>query len=258
VANGSPPVTSAGHRLSLCLGFLLASVCAIAWAAEKDLARGIELLMPGTFHGNEVSAESGEKWLALVSVYGPEDTRLIEVSIKVKAVPDMGDKDGEPTGKEVSVEPPQNARFFVRGDKRLKVGPVDTFILDGEELSPEKPFAFRSSNGTEYTLGFQCPEDVQFDDQGFATCVLVLEGAGKTQELEAASLWRSPEGQLSAASDAELRVLWAGDIDGDGKLDLLVDLTNHYNISAPTLFLSTAAKKGELAGRVARFVSYGC
>jgi hypothetical protein len=258
MTSGSQPVTSANRKLSLCLSLLLVSACAMAWAAETATEHPVELLMPGTFHGNEVSAEFGEKWLALVSENGSKDTRLIEVSLKVKAVPDMDDKEGEATGKEVSVEPPQNVRFFVRGDKRFKAGTVETFVLDGEELSPEKAFVFRSSDGTEYKLSFQCPEPVQFDDHGFGTCMLILEGAGETQELKAVSLWRSPEGKLLVASDAALRVIWAGDIDGDGKLDLLVDLTNHYNVSAPTLFLSTAATKGDLVGRVASFVSYGC
>jgi hypothetical protein len=52
-------------------------------------------------------------------------------------------------------------------------------------------------------------------------------------------------------------VIWAGDIDGDGRLDMILNLTNHYNIWMPTLFLSTAARKGDMVGPVAQFVSYG-
>ena len=51
---------------------------------------------------------------------------------------------------------------------------------------------------------------------------------------------------------------FAGDLDGDGKLDLLIDTTHHYNLSEPTLFLSSQAKDGELVHNVASFRTTGC
>ena len=53
-------------------------------------------------------------------------------------------------------------------------------------------------------------------------------------------------------------ILWAGDIDRDGRLDLLIDMSNHYNVSAPTLFLSSHAGKGQLVARVASLGLSGC
>ena len=46
---------------------------------------------------------------------------------------------------------------------------------------------------------------------------------------------------MSLNHDASPRLLFAGDIDRDGKLDLIVDTTDHYNKSRPTLFLSSPA-----------------
>jgi hypothetical protein len=48
-------------------------------------------------------------------------------------------------------------------------------------------------------------------------------------------------------------LLWAGDLDGDGKLDLLVDLSGTGITSSVTLFLSTLAKGGDLVGEAGRF-----
>ena len=53
-------------------------------------------------------------------------------------------------------------------------------------------------------------------------------------------------------------VMWAGDLDGDDKLDLLLDLTHHYNLSEITLFLSSHASEGELVKKVAVFSTVGC
>jgi hypothetical protein len=58
--------------------------------------------------------------------------------------------------------------------------------------------------------------------------------------------------------DATPALLFAGDLDRDGVLDLLLDTTDHYNLSRPTLFLSSQAGTGELLREVARFVAVGC
>ena len=54
------------------------------------------------------------------------------------------------------------------------------------------------------------------------------------------------------------RVQWAGDLDGDGIYDYLIDMHTHYNVSEPTLFLSTYAQDGEVVGVVAVFRTVGC
>jgi hypothetical protein len=47
---------------------------------------------------------------------------------------------------------------------------------------------------------------------------------------------------------------WAGDLDGDGKLDLIMNLSSRYGEdAAATLFLSSAAKPGEMVGMAAGF-----
>ncbi|NIQ12133.1 MAG: hypothetical protein GWO23_21940 [Gammaproteobacteria bacterium] len=65
-------------------------------------------------------------------------------------------------------------------------------------------------------------------------------------------------GKQSIASEAFPQVLWAGDLDRDGKLDILLDLTDHYNVSAPTLLLSSMAAANELVQPVAEFRTTGC
>ena len=45
----------------------------------------------------------------------------------------------------------------------------------------------------------------------------------------------------SLGDDASPTLLFAGDLDRDGKLDLIFDTTDHYNVRRPTLFLSSQA-----------------
>ncbi len=58
--------------------------------------------------------------------------------------------------------------------------------------------------------------------------------------------------------DAGWSLIWAGDLDGDGKLDLYVNVTQHYNVSERKLFLSSQAQKGQLVKEIAEFVTTGC
>jgi hypothetical protein len=59
-------------------------------------------------------------------------------------------------------------------------------------------------------------------------------------------------------TDATPRLVWAGDLDRDSKLDLLFDATYHYNVTHLVLYLSSAAKEGELVGKVAEWKTTGC
>ena len=52
-------------------------------------------------------------------------------------------------------------------------------------------------------------------------------------------------------------LVWAGDLDRDGKLDLIADLSAFYMDTDLALFLSSAAKEGELVGLVARWKARG-
>ena len=67
------------------------------------------------------------------------------------------------------------------------------------------------------------------------------------------------DGKLeSVGNDAPVRILWAGDLDRDRRLDLLLDLSDHYNLAQPTLFLSADAPKGSIVIAVAKHRSTGC
>jgi len=62
---------------------------------------------------------------------------------------------------------------------------------------------------------------------------------------------------VATENDNAVELRWAGDLDGDGKVDLLFE-DRGYNWSSLRLFLSTAAKPGQILGEVAQFYQTGC
>lgn len=57
--------------------------------------------------------------------------------------------------------------------------------------------------------------------------------------------------------DRTMRIRWAGDVDGDGKLDLVTE-ENVEGTVVLHLFLSSAARAGALVGEAAQLSYGGC
>lgn len=55
-----------------------------------------------------------------------------------------------------------------------------------------------------------------------------------------------------------VELLWAGDLDGDGKLDLLLQVPSHEAATIYRLFLSSAAKGDDLLDWIAEQLNAGC
>ncbi|MEM7512736.1 MAG: hypothetical protein AAF388_17515, partial [Bacteroidota bacterium] len=63
---------------------------------------------------------------------------------------------------------------------------------------------------------------------------------------------------IEQLEETRVEILWSGDIDRDGELDLLINTSHHYNLYLPTLYLSSRAEKGKLLRRMASFRATGC
>jgi hypothetical protein len=66
-------------------------------------------------------------------------------------------------------------------------------------------------------------------------------------------LYSAPEN----ADEPAWEILWAGDLDGDGKLDLCLQLGADSSVSERILFVSTKATSGQLVGEFAVFATKG-
>ena len=209
----------------------------------------IQLLQVGAFHGDEVSAESGEVWLGLYST--PDGYMLIPSTITVETVYDpFVDNAGEKTGKVVSAEGQTRPLFLIKGLNAPERESIRTLSTEQTVLSPGKSLNLGLGDENESHLTVYGEGEV--GPNGFTSLEnysLELSNGQVSQELLAYS---STDGAIPS-------LLWAGDLDGDNRLDLVINATPHYVVSsAPMLLLSSMAKDGNLVQKVAIFIATGC
>jgi hypothetical protein len=201
------------------------------------------LIEPGTFHAGEVSDSDAGPWLGLF----PEGERYAwrDAIVDLKAVRDDAvDSAGQRTGREVSVRGGVSPVFLVRGGEDLRVATVDGY----RELELR---ALHNGDQLKLTLGNQeflvrVANPRRHGDADMAGSSLELVSNGVTQ-----LLYSAPEN----ASEPAWEILWAGDLDGDGKLDLYLQLGTDASSSDRILFVSTKASSGQLVGQFAVFVT---
>ncbi len=236
------------------------SLIAILAAAQCIVAEDtVQILTTGLHHGDEVTAESGPDWWGIF----PEGDgfTLQSAPVTITIVEDgLVDDKGEATGKLVKV--PQEAKpiLLVRGIGELKEGRI--WAVNTESLPrmlypgqievirlddhPNRNTLYLAALG-EVRDEADCREVGIFNYQ-----IKIFNDSDQNRKRQV--VLTIPELQ----ADATPRLVWAGDLDRDGKLDLLFDATYHYNVSLLVLYLSSAAKEGELVGRVAEWKTTGC
>ena len=240
-----PMASMARVALVLALGGPLQA----AWASE--------LLLPGAYHADEVRAVTGDQWLGVV-VGDDGAHRLEPVALMVQRVFDpVLDAEGEQTGKKVSAVGHQRILFLVNDIPGLSPQPVVT-AAENAYLPPNQPVAIDLGGEMPASLTLSCAEPQAQGPYVGAPCELVLQYRGHRSVLyETTATFENGE-FAGTGSDAHLRLIWAGDLNGDAAPDLLLDLTDHYNVQQPTLLLSPASAPGEAPRKVAAHYSVGC
>ncbi len=256
-------------RLAKCLAVKYALlVCAVGIGLAQAAGSQPHAIQPlGSFHQGEAVARNGERWLALWTRNDGSGSRLADVRVSVARVEDpLIDAVGQKTGEEVSV--PANGRetpmMLLRG-KGLNPGDVIAAQVEDRSADGLPAFTFRLG-GLESRLETRCtphpaPAHEENGDTEHAQCRIELI-AGKTrQTVLTMSASRSAGATVAPwmlGDDAAPHVLFAGDLDRDGQLDLLLETSDHYNLSRPTLFLSSSARRSELLRRVSEHHAVGC
>lgn len=238
-----------GYRLERWIAVILFLLFFLPFVANAD-----EILFTDLFHGDEIKAKTGESWLALVC--NESDDRWMLQPVKIQVTPEFHpviDAENERSGKRISAAGIEMA-YLLRSN-HLSAGPVTSARPAFTDLLPVSKPQTITLGSTKYVLHYRCTS--QPDPDGYVDCMLVLDSGGVTQVL--ATFPAFDEGGKLNSLDVEQYVVFAGDLDHDGKLDLLANISGHWNEWRPALYLSKAARDGELVGMTAELrVTTGC
>lgn len=216
-----------------------------------DNETGIKILTVGQFHEDEVSPEVKDQyWFGLYK----EGTRsyVKKVKIGVTRVNDpILDYEGEKTGWDISVENKNECVLLIAGID-LKEADVPSFEVRNKEPIPGDTLTFDDNSMTIklYVTGLK--QMVSSDWYQLANYKMMLS-ISENDEVTTQNIIA-----IADFDDDMIDIIWIGDLDGDNKPDLIIDTSRHYNVMAPTLFLSSRAEKGEIVKCVALHETVGC
>lgn len=244
------------------IALLLALAAAPQARAQRGKgSAGVRLVETGGFHGSEVSARTGETWLGLYVSKGRSTLLPSVVRVTPGHDPVVDDEPWQKSGKDVYVNRKPDPVFLISGTDALKPGPVLTSHARETALTNASDLRLRLA-GEEYGLRISTKDTSTVSTAEFLDdAKLVLSKGGVSQviyELRAEGDLPGTLGEGDRTETNEWKLLWAGDLDGDRKLDLYVQVSWHYNIVQHKLFLSTRAGAKRLVREVAEFHISGC
>jgi hypothetical protein len=210
--------------------------CAAAVAAPVTPAIGRTFLMPGTYHEGEAPIHAGTGWLALVHV--GKHWKLLPTKVSTTRVEDaVTDAPGQRTGVDIASSR-KNTLALLRLPY-LTPGPLE--VADNE----------MGDSGLPIDAG--APVDIRFKGVDFRIetrnkRVFLVRGAQRTPLKELG---------VEPGIEAGASLQWAGDLDGDGELDLLMGYSGN-NSSGICLYLSSQKAKGFLLKHIECHGGIGC
>lgn len=196
-------------------------------------------LMPNQYHSNEAPTEPGTGWLALVTAGGVWRLEPTEVRATRVVDPVVDGEEGQKTGIQISSDH-ETALTLLRipGIKPGKVDPPDMkFKSNPREISIAGGPLKISFKGADYVI------------EPTKAGIFLKKG---TRQMLLAELPQENSENTNAAS-----LLWAGDLDGDGQIDLLFSYSGENKFGA-CLYLSAGASKDALVRQAACHGGVGC
>lgn len=210
----------------------------------------LKLLLEGTYHKNEVwQGAERKQWLGLYHENGRYVLRPTSLQVNIVEDP-VSDNEGVLSGREV-VAADSNAVFLLTGLSHYPAE-VDTAVISRTTLPANKELTYTFKGKAYKIRSFGDSTQASTGERNYRHYGWKAVGMKNGKQVE--QLLAEDEG----FDDSIYVLLWVGDLDQDGIPDLLLDLSNHYNMARYTLFLSSQAERGKLYRKVAVFEVVGC
>jgi len=219
-----------------------------------DSTLPVKIIRLETFHSDEIEENYNKKvWFGLFK--NNNDYSLAETTVSFKRVNDpiIDENEEGKTGWEVSARAKDSCLILIEKLPYFIDGNISSVKIP-ENIYPEESFKFSYKN-VEYTLFATGKKKKEQPDSDWIVVSnyklylkTVVDGKEITELLVAKKNF----------DDQMIKVIFAGDLDDDNKLDLIIDTASHYNVTSPTLYLSKPAEKGKAIKPVGVFVTVGC
>lgn len=232
------------HLKCVVIGLLgLSALCSHAENSDDQ----IQIMETGQYHGDEITARFGiaKAWLALI--VNNQQAELAPSTPKISKVFDpVSDEEGAKSsysGKLVEVH--QHDPILLIKASWLKPGPIAQAKLTDDSQA----FTW---DERQFRLLHRCGK--ASSKESLLECQVVFSD-GKNQQFIIDT--SEPNQGYSDEFASTVNIVWAGDIDRDGKPDFIL-LNTHYNGENTQLFLSSKANKNQLVKSAARVYRVGC
>lgn len=220
---------------------------------DEELKNDFDILLPGSYrisYDDRVTALTSN-WIDLYEKNG--EYYLGKALYKIENGYDECIEDSS------KVIVPENKSIVFMNYPELKLGKIKSLKIDKNKIWPEEKVTF-TFNNVNYTLRAEGKvlssgkvENEEGKEEFFKNVqnyrlYLTTDNTAERLLLKEASF-----------NDTFVELLFAGDIDGDGKLDLIFNASRDYEEERMILFLSSKAKNGEAMKRVSEIaVQFDC
>lgn len=209
------------------------------------------------FHNDEVKKDwERNNWYALVNKDGKYTMQMADIHIEPAYDVIVDENESDKTGWAVTSDGHGEPIMHFTGKKYFKEGDVNNIQMRDSIIKAGDTICFRFNN-REYCLFAtgHYPQKIADSSYYYMQIVnykLYIQLRDK----------HSTTTQLIYAvprfDDSFPEILFIGDIDHDGKPDILMDAASHYNVFNPILYISSEAAQSKLLKVVAAHFSVGC
>lgn len=217
------------------------------WSHAANPSEQIQIMSTGQYHGDEITARFGiaRGWFALI--VSDKQAELVPSSPKISRVfdPVVDDEEIKSSYSGKLVEDAQHDPVLMIKASWLKTGP----IVQAKLTENRQGFAW---NDMHFNMVHVC-EKASSKDSLLQCKVELSDGKSRQFIIDTAE----PNQDYSDEFASTVEIVWAGDIDRDGKPDFIL-LNTHYNGENTQLFLSSKAEKKKFVKSVARVYRVGC
>ena len=225
-----------------------------AYSFPVDSLLKVSVLWTGVFHGDEVDPNWQKKiWFGLFK--NGNEYSFSETKISIKQAHDavLDEDESQQTGWEVNTTIKDTCIVLVEKLPDFENRNIE-FVQTPQNIFPQEDFEFQFL-GTQYKLSATGKKKKEHPDSNWwvvSDYELYLKTfVNGKEEITLLTAKKSFDDQM-------IKIIFAGDLDGDNKLDLIIDTASHYNVSSLTLYLSKSAKKNKIIKAVGVFTFVGC